>query len=107
MCEILGTGPCVGLLPARHKEKDQTATKRVENFRVPCLDASSTLATSTNKFASPLAGLFVGGVGVGYATYTPPPLLQKANTKRPADNVFYFHEVNETFLKIFKQFYLF
>ena len=47
VCENQGTGPCAGLLPARYGEKDQTATKRVESFRVPCLDAGSTPATST------------------------------------------------------------
>ena len=29
------------------REKDQVTTKRVESLRAPCLDASSTLATST------------------------------------------------------------
>ena len=45
--ENLGTGPRVRSLPARHGEKDQMAAKRVESFRVPCLDAGSTPATST------------------------------------------------------------
>lgn len=47
MRENQGTGPRVRSLPARHGEKDQMAAKRVESFRVPCLDAGSTPATST------------------------------------------------------------
>ena len=49
MRENLGTGPRVRSLPARHGEKDQMAAKRVESFRVPCLDAGSTPATSTEN----------------------------------------------------------
>ena len=49
MRENQGTGPRVRSLPARHGEKDQMAAKRVESFRVPCLDAGSTPATSTEN----------------------------------------------------------
>ena len=49
VCENQGTGLRVGLLPARPGEEDETADKRVESFRVPCLDAGSTPATSTNE----------------------------------------------------------
>ncbi len=34
-------------------------TKRVESLRAPCLDASSTLATSTNTTKAALLPLFV------------------------------------------------
>ena len=45
----LGAGLKVWRSSAGLREKDQVTTKRVESLRAPCLDASSTLATSTKK----------------------------------------------------------
>ena len=59
VCENQGTGLRVGLLPARPGEEDETADKRVESFRVPCLDAGSTPATSTNE-----TGIFLNRRGM-------------------------------------------
>ena len=61
MREIQGTGPRVRSPPARPGEKDETADKRVESFRVPCLDAGSTPATSTvrRRSGSPGRRFFV------------------------------------------------
>ena len=54
-----GTGPRVRQPPARRGEKDEGADKRVESFRVPCLDAGSTPATSTRTNASDAPGRFL------------------------------------------------
>lgn len=81
-CEIQGTGPRAGLLPARHGEKDQTATKRVESFRVPCLDAGSTPATSTpeRRALPPFPGEeFFYGLSPGLRLFPVHPMYQQGS----------------------------
>ena len=50
-CEIFRTGLVIRLPPAGLQEKDQTADKRVESLRVPCLDEGSTPSISTENQA--------------------------------------------------------